>query len=103
MGCNCKTIKKIGNQFKVTDGHHEEKGFWYYVKEAFKEIVVNRIFNALFLALVCVVVMPILAVIIVLTQIILGDSRVIVPKSIMGKIMGKAKSLQNEQELQNTY
>jgi len=103
MACNCKTIDKIGNRFKISDGHHEKKGWWYYIKGIFNEIVVNRLLNALFLALVCIVVMPLLALIIVFTQIILGNARVIFPEGIINKIKGKTKAIQNEQELQNTY
>ena len=103
MGCNCKTINKVGNKFKLENAQYEKKGFWYYIKEVVKEIVLNRILNALFLALVCIIMMPIMLVVIVLSQIILGNARIVVPENIVNKIKKKAKSLQNEQELQNTY
>ena len=96
MGCNCKTIQKVGEKFQLEDNKREKRNGWYYIKAIVEEIVLNRVINTFFLALVCIIVMPILFIVIIFSQIIFGRAKFFMPNKITNKIIDKAKPQEDE-------
>lgn len=101
MACACKRNQK-NKGTKITDLNHraEKKGFMYFLNASFDWLTLmffGRIFMAIFIFCVVIILLPLICISLIITQLYEGRARVIVPKSFMSKINKIGKKVQNNE------
>ena len=96
MACNCKTAKRKNGKIKL-EHNITKKGTKYYLS-LIGDIILGRVFMPLFLGVICLILFPIATVILMATQILTGEAKMLLPKHTIKKLK---KIEDNGEQLQN--
>lgn len=93
MACACKTTREKKEKiYKNADGTIKPRGFKFYINWFYRYIFLSRIFMPILLLIICGLVVPFLLIISIISQIIIGETKIVLPKKLglkMKKIHGK--------------